>query len=169
MEKTFRTRAEQAFTLIEILVVIGIIAILASLVLAAAKSVQNKGKRSRAEGEIAAIAAALESYKADNGDYPTNTDTYANPVNNTNLVIALMPTTNGIFATGNKGKVYFEFKANLLANGGTPSKYGYTDPFGKVYGYYYNGSSSNNGTNNYDLWSTAGDTNGNTNTWIKNW
>ena len=64
--------ASKAFTLVELLIVIAIIAILASLVLAAAGGVQKKGARSRAEGEIAAIVAAMESFKADNGDYPTN-------------------------------------------------------------------------------------------------
>jgi type II secretion system protein G len=147
-----KTAKKQGFTLIELLIVIAIIAILASLVLAAASSVQKKGARSRAETEIAALGAALESYKADNGDYPANTDSYNNPTNNTNLVTSLMPTN---------GKVYFEFKSKSLSNSS------YLDPFGKVYGYYYANGSSNNGTNNYDLWSTAGG--GNSNTWIKNW
>lgn len=139
------------FTLIELLVVIAIIAILASLVLSAAGFVQKKGARNRAEAEIAALGAALESYKADNGDYPTNSITTAN----TNLVSALMP-TNG------SAKVYFEFKTKFLTNGN------YLDPFGYNYNYIYTNGSPNNGTNNYDLWSTAGGS-GSTNTWIKNW
>lgn len=139
------------FTLIELLVVIAIIAILASLVLSAAGFVQKKGARNRAEAEIAALGAALESYKADNGDYPTNSITTAN----TNLVSALMP-TNG------STKVYFEFKTKFLTNGN------YLDPFGYNYNYIYTNGSPNNGTNNYDLWSTAGGS-ASTNTWIKNW
>ncbi len=59
-----------AFTLIELLVVIAIIVILAGLILATAGYVQKKGIRARAETEIAALSAALESYKADNGVYP---------------------------------------------------------------------------------------------------
>ena len=43
------------FTLIELLIVMAIIAILASLVLAAAGGAQKKGARSRAEAEIAAL------------------------------------------------------------------------------------------------------------------
>src|SRR5438094_10399138 len=62
--------AEGAMTIIELLVVIIIIFILAGLVLSISSYVQNKGKRARAETEIAAISAALESYKADNGIYP---------------------------------------------------------------------------------------------------
>ena len=61
-----------AFTIIELLVVISIIIVLAGLVLATSGYVATKGRRSRAEAEIAAMSAALESYKADNGIYPTD-------------------------------------------------------------------------------------------------
>src|SRR5947209_20465512 len=69
-----RTRATlRAFTIIELLVVISIIIILAGLILSTVGYVQKKGARSRAEAEIAAITAALENYKADNGIYPRDT------------------------------------------------------------------------------------------------
>ena len=68
--RTSSFRAEGAFTIIELLVVITIILILAGLILSISSYVQNKGARSRAETEIAAMSAALESYKADNGIYP---------------------------------------------------------------------------------------------------
>ena len=150
-----------AFTLVELLVVIAIIGVLASMVLAAAGFAQKKGARSRAEAEIAAIGAALESYKVDNGDYPINTNVnYNNPTSNSNMVAALMPTNGG-------GKVYFEFKAKSLTNSSYPGSY--TDPFGYPYGYNYTNGSVNNGTNNYDLWSTVGGANTSSNSWIKNW
>jgi hypothetical protein len=41
--------------------------------------VQKKGARSRAETEIAAMSAACESYKADNGIYPRGQSTSAPP------------------------------------------------------------------------------------------
>ncbi|MEY2555301.1 MAG: hypothetical protein QOF93_445 [Verrucomicrobiota bacterium] len=68
-------RGEASFTIIELLVVISIIIILAGLILSTVGYVQKKGARSRAEAEIAAISAALESYKADNGIYPRNATT----------------------------------------------------------------------------------------------
>ncbi len=68
-------RARGAFTILELLVVITIIIALAGLILATVGYVQKKGARSRAEAEIAAISAALESYKADNGTYPRSADT----------------------------------------------------------------------------------------------
>jgi prepilin-type N-terminal cleavage/methylation domain-containing protein len=147
-----KPRHSHAFTLIELLVVISIIAILAAMALSASSFVQKKGARSRASAEIAALGAALESFKADNGDYPTNSLTN----NNSSMVSSLMP-TNG------SGKVYFEFKARWITNGS------FLDPFGNPYGYIYTNAAPNNGTNNYDLWSTAGNSTNPTNTWIKNW
>ncbi len=57
----------RAFTIVEVLVVMAIILVLAGLVLGTSSYVHNKGARSRAEAEIAAMSAALENYKADNG------------------------------------------------------------------------------------------------------
>src|SRR5437764_995698 len=65
-----RVIRHSAFTIIELLVVIALIIILAGLILSTVGYVQNKAARSRAETEIAAISAALENYKADNGIYP---------------------------------------------------------------------------------------------------
>ena len=143
-----------AFTLIELLVVMAIIAILASLVLSVASLSQKKAARSRATTEIAALGAALENYKSDNGDYPSNSLT-----GSASLITNLMPVGGG--------KVYYEFKAKYTNDGG------FIDPFGADYNYTYtmiNGSmgAPNNGQNNYDLWSTAGGSSSQ-NSWIKNW
>jgi type II secretory pathway pseudopilin PulG len=72
-----KRRYNTAFSLIELLVVIGVIIILAGLILSTVGYVQKKGARSRAETEIAAMSAAIESYRADNGIYPR--DPTANP------------------------------------------------------------------------------------------
>src|SRR5881392_3410501 len=60
-----------AFTLIELVVVFGLILVLTGLVLSTVGYARKKGARARAETEIAAMAAALESYKADNAVYPS--------------------------------------------------------------------------------------------------
>jgi type II secretion system protein G len=155
--------APAGFTLLELLVVIAIIAILAGLILSTAGYIQKKGAMSRAEAEIAALSAALESYKADNGDYPTGTNgspssTAAPSSGNAFLIDNLMPPS---------GKVYFEFSKGMT----NTNRY-VIDPFGEQYGYYYQTNSSNtagimNGAGFYDLWSRSGSTN--TNVWIKNW
>ena len=59
-------RRYNAFTLIELIVVVGIIAVLSALVLSTVGYARKKGARARAETEIAAMSAAIENYKADN-------------------------------------------------------------------------------------------------------
>ena len=147
------------FTLIELLVVITIIAILAGLVLQTAGYVQKKAARSRAEAEIAALSAALESYKADMGDYPTGTNA-APATTNAFVRAALAPST---------GRVYFEFSKGMGTNTNrSETNQSILDPFGDGYGYQYPGNATRSGTNFFDLWSRAGSTT-NTNQWIKNW
>ena len=75
-----------AFTLIELIVVFGIIIVLTGLVLSTVGYARKKGARARAETEIAAIAAACENYKADNAVYPRDCSTTSqlNPTNDGN-------------------------------------------------------------------------------------
>lgn len=68
-----------AFTLIEMLTVMAVIAILAAILLSLNGLVQKKAALSRAEGEIAAMSAACESYKADVGVYPEDDNAGADP------------------------------------------------------------------------------------------
>src|SRR5436189_4373705 len=116
-----------AFTLIELLVVFGIILILAGLVLSTVGYARKKGARARAETEIAAMSAACESYKSDNGVYPSNGDTNnldartnGNPsspsYNLTSLALynLLFGATNGSRTPDPGKRSYFVFKPNML-------------------------------------------------------
>ncbi len=146
-----KTYSRDGFTLIELLTVIVIILILAGIILGASSGIRNKASRDRARVEIAALESALENFKTDNGDYPVNSSAAANAA----LVTSLMPASGG--------KVYSEFRRKSL-----DAANNYLDPWGNLYGYQYPGSASRNGTNFYDLWSTAGGS-ASTNNWIKNW
>ncbi|MDR3403084.1 MAG: type II secretion system protein [Chthoniobacter sp.] len=64
-----------AFTLIEMITVIAIIAILAGLILATNGLVQKKSALARADAEIRQLSSAIESYKTDNGGYPQDANT----------------------------------------------------------------------------------------------
>ena len=179
-------RSEASFTVIELLLVIAIIIILASLILSTVGYVQKKGARSRAEAEIAAISAALESYKADNGIYPrdaTKTDQVdpaASPIPTTATQF-LYEQLSGNSATNlqpiSGAKSYFAFKPQMLfgtkdSNGNLTSVSYIRDPFGNSYGYSTLKASGGTGGYNptFDLWSIADDSSGtNQIKWIKNW
>ena len=173
-----------AFSLIELFVVIAVIIILAGLILTTIGYAQKKVARSRAETEIAALSAACESYKADNGIYPRgnaadpssgtppfDTDnedarTDGNPTNYANASLLLYKILSGDtnanrqIEAGETGKSYFAFKPNMLlpAPPSTANVTAIRDPFGNSYGYstanQYNSNTGYNPT--FDLWSTAG-------------
>jgi len=181
-------RPYNAFTLIELVVVVGIITILAGLVLSTVSYARKKGARARAETEIAAISAACESYKADNGVYPNNSDTNnLNPTANGNsnspsynlASLYLYEQLSGDL-TGTQqvtGKSYFTFKPQMLSTDTNGNVLAIKDPFGYSYGYSTRMASTGGGGYNptFDLWSTSGLTAnpGNPDTitpqWIKNW
>ncbi len=177
--------AAGAFTLIELIVVVGIILILAGLVLSTAGYARKKGARARAETEIAAMSAACESYKADNAVYvrgpasavtvgsitiPANvTDTldaqaYLDPTNATygQASLYLYTQLSGDL-TGNQqatGKSYFTFKPLMLSLDSNGKVTAIKDPFGNSYGYSTAQAANPGGSAGYnptfDLWSTAG-------------
>lgn len=71
LNQTIRPRkAESAFTLVELLVVIVIIGVLAGVLLPAAMRAFKSAKEARITTEISQIAAALERYKIEYGEYP---------------------------------------------------------------------------------------------------
>lgn len=65
-----RGSASAAFTLIELLTVIAIIGILAAITFGVAGGVRERAAISQARSELATLAAALESYKRQYGDFP---------------------------------------------------------------------------------------------------
>jgi type II secretory pathway pseudopilin PulG len=169
-----------AVTIIELMVVIMIILILAGLILATSSYVQNKGARSRAETEIAAMSAALESYKADNGIYPANSATNSLDATTTTNPSLYKSASNYLYiqlsgdSDGNPTTTTSSDTRNYLGGSLKPSMLGpnppgantyFRDPFGNSYGYSTSknpvanptGYSAAGGYNpTFDLWSTAG-------------
>ncbi|PYK28463.1 MAG: hypothetical protein DME52_01115 [Verrucomicrobia bacterium] len=183
-----------AFTLIELVVVFGLILVLTGLVLSTVGYARKKGARARAETEIAALSAALESYKADNAVYPrsSNTDaldarTSGNPgtsqYQNASLDLynALFGATSGSRTPDAGKRSYFTFKPNQLSPSDQTQPVAFIqDPFGNSYGYSTIQAATQDSTKGYnptfDLWSTTGLTTDPLPTndtitpqWIKNW
>lgn len=65
----------KGFTLIEILVVVGIISILALISTANLLEAQIRAKVSRAQADMRSLATALEAYRTDTNKYPPHNDT----------------------------------------------------------------------------------------------
>jgi len=160
-----------AFTLIELVLVVGIIIVLAGLVLSTVGYARKKGARARAETEIAAMSAACENYKADNAVYPAYSGTtgahalYQGLSGDGNDAIGGATASTG--TPGSSGKSYMTLKPNMLSPNPPDATTRVIDPFSNDYNY------RSPGTNNiatFDLWTTA---NANPptdqNQWIKNW
>ncbi|HVC45270.1 MAG TPA: type II secretion system major pseudopilin GspG [Candidatus Binataceae bacterium] len=64
--------SERGFTLIELMVVILIIGLLATIVVQNLRGATDKAKRIKAEADISALKTALDRYYLDNGSYPTS-------------------------------------------------------------------------------------------------
>jgi prepilin-type N-terminal cleavage/methylation domain-containing protein len=80
--KTRRSETNSGFTLMELMVVVALIAILATMVLAAGAGIMKKVKRDQIRQFMAELEAGLENYKIDNGLYPLSPE---NPAAGTSL------------------------------------------------------------------------------------
>src|SRR5439155_1406213 len=174
VKRLTKGRYNVAFTLIELIVVITVIIILTGLVLSTVGYAQKKGARARAETEIAAMSAACESYKADNGVYPRDNPTpgytdaldaqqNGDPTQSAyqNASLYLFTQLSGLNQnqtpiTG--ARSYFSFKPQMLSTDTNGNVTAIKDPVGNSYGYSTaNQSDATKGYNpTFDLWSTAG-------------
>ncbi|MGD0463067.1 MAG: prepilin-type N-terminal cleavage/methylation domain-containing protein [Tepidisphaeraceae bacterium] len=94
-------RNRKAFTLVELLVVIGIIALLAGILLPVLNHVRRTSQITGQKADFQTIATALEQYKADFGDYPRN---------------ANLPTWS-VASTGFPAPVFYSLAVALLGPG----------------------------------------------------
>lgn len=108
---------QNGFSLIEILVVIGIIGILASLLVPNLIGVRQRARDSQRKSDIRQIQSALELYRADNASYPSQTGPNywlnstacltSNAFISPNLLVTYMqkipcdPTGTGVYNAGN--------------------------------------------------------------------
>jgi general secretion pathway protein G len=171
--RMLRKKRLASFTLVELLFVMAIIIILASLMLFAGSGVIQKAKRSRASGEIQALSTALEGYKTDNGIYPSTnaatgfampgtllTNSAAAPYFSTTLdgtsttykqtsqvlYLALSGQTNFTDNPAGGVKAYMSFKRNQVGDptGAVSGATYVQDPW--AYSYGYSTGTTNNAT-----------------------
>jgi len=189
MHPTRRSKATAAFSLVELMVVILIIAILMGLALVGAGYARTKAAENKTKMVLETLKTALERYYADNQAYPVASQTGHTrdnaEANSAALYAALTGDTNwngSIDANENASAVYLE---ELLAPSGAGTMQNLVqaqagrrfiiDGFGEAINYFNpatdDGRANMNNTA-YDLWSYGTDATGNrtqTDKWITNW
>lgn len=166
-------RRSQAFTLLELLTVIAILAILTSISIGMIRSTKQRANLARAKAELAVLVQALEDYKRYYGDYPQTGPSAANsqrvvgttgPGLNTaqarlfNALIGVYGPTN--FNTRLNGPMFVEItKLHVdvalnnttfaVATGTPPTKTAnnnaFVDPWGNRYLYFYKNAGAGGG------------------------
>jgi type II secretory pathway pseudopilin PulG len=163
-----------SFTVLEVLLVMTIIVVLAGLILATGSYVYLKGLRSRTEAEIAAMSAALENYRADNGLYPSS-GLDPKSVNFSEYEMAgktlfqnLSGDLDGDGQPDSNAPSYMQFKPNELGKIGQTNFV--KDPFGHGYGYSTLGPPGGGYNPTFDIWSVADGAPGtDQKKWVRNW
>jgi prepilin-type N-terminal cleavage/methylation domain-containing protein len=137
----------RAFTLIELLTVIAIIAILAGITFGVIKGVNERAAISQAKAELSVLAQSLENYKRQYGDYPqiaidNSTGTNGGQTSGERLYKALNGQIGpklGASDLTTRQRVFFEkTKFTLVSPAATDLASNYIiDPWGRAYRYAY--------------------------------
>lgn len=159
-----RSRAK-AFTLIELLIVISIIAILAGLAFPAVNGAINSARKAQARNDVQQIVAAVKAFQSEYGRMPTTespgtdpnnewSDTY-NQSDNDSIMRILMAAESGSSGLNSKNIVFLSAKTTKNKKGGVDlTDYVFYDPWGTPYAVkldnsysgkieYYNGGTVN--------------------------
>lgn len=76
---SLKKRAQQGFTIVELLIVIVVIGILAALVITTYNGIQQKARNTERITDLKAMQGQLEAYYAQNGNYPSLTEMNTQP------------------------------------------------------------------------------------------
>jgi len=133
---TLRNRS--AFTLIELLIVIAIIALLAGLAIPAVTGALQSGKKAQARNDVQQIAAAIKAFQLEYGRLPTSTvaandgaESWYSDTEAAELFNALTAKNSEL---NPRGVVFLEARSTQNNKGGLSSEGVFYDPWGKSYG-----------------------------------
>jgi len=130
----------RAFTLVEVLAVIAILAILMSAAVSGGAWAFKRAYTARAQAELSALAAALEGYKREHGDYPRTSGSASEPRGAQLLQSLLGARGPGGAVLNPHGRVWIELGSFTTRDGLDPlanSAAELIDPWGNAYLYIY--------------------------------
>jgi prepilin-type N-terminal cleavage/methylation domain-containing protein len=148
MKHSTTHRPQRAFTLIEMLVVIAIIATLAGILLPVLSRAQVKARVAQAQAEMRSLAVAITAYQAEYTIYPSSDRdakggvdiTYTNVIyTNADIVRILLDndapnTVNEGHKRNPKQHVFLNVKiVNSIAQPGVGLDFNFRDPWGSLY------------------------------------
>lgn len=157
--------AKRAFTLVELLVVIAVIAILASIIFAVGGGIAERQRADRVRGEMQTIALGLEKFKDRYKDYPwlgnddadarNAPDLYRSLVGELALKIEVTGSTRTISMEavgGTTPQPFITLEAFTVDDSGAAPVF--VDPWGNPYYYFY--KSPGNGLTQSEAWRRGG-------------
>lgn len=150
MKKTTPRKHTEAFTLVELLVVITILGILMSLAVSGAGAIRNQARSAQARNDCTGVATAIRSFYTDYSRYPVSLSKSDNEPyeaiqdssGNSEVIKALIASDSTI---NPRGIVYYEGKTAKLINNswaGGVHDGGLFDPWGYTFGICINVQSS---------------------------
>jgi len=145
----------QAFTGVEVLLVMTLLMMIAGLIIVSSRGVRENAKKRKAEAMIAALEVAISMYQADVGAYPLDTDVAVVP----NISIAVLHDrlTNIQHRAAGSSPIsgwcgpYIKFKREDYQNN-NPTTNTIVDSWKRAYTYDSSSPVVHN-TNSFDLWS----------------
>lgn len=148
----------QAFTIIELMVVISIILILAGLIVSTGTRLKIEAKKTKAKSMISSLEIAISMYRADTGAYPPESDAAVTPNTPSAVLYDYLRNEDKYGSEGTapiegwRGP-YMEFDTKDIVGGEI------VDPWGRAYKYdsLTTPPAPPHNTNSFDLWSTGPD------------
>lgn len=90
-----KSKNNQGFTVIELLIVIVIIGILATITIVAYNGIQNRAKTAKSLSNATAVQNTAEGYNGDRGSYPTTLATLTQSTNSIPVPSSITVVSNG--------------------------------------------------------------------------
>jgi type IV pilus assembly protein PilA len=103
-----KMRKDSGFTIVELLIVIVVIAILATISIVAYSGIQSRAKTTKAQANASQVQKIAEAFYADNSRYPGTRAEFTNAVTSLPAGVTLLITTTTLSATNGENSIDYD-------------------------------------------------------------